>query len=235
MLKYLLILVGLISSLGCRENESVITIVDIGQLDRLGIAEQLRIINKYSPKVIGLDFLLITDSLDKDVQLVKEIENTKNLVQASTLHNFVEPLNHWDSLQVYHSKFLKGNSCFSNITITDDSVFVPELPMRQYYKNKAISAFSYGVADNSFGVKSKYKGNKDKDFSFERSSIGRCFKVISSTDLLKENFNKKDLNHKIVLMGYVSDKEDSFFLDDNRTKRISGVEIHASIIRQIIE
>ena len=235
MTKCLLIIVGLISSLSCKENDSEITIVDIGHLDRIGIARQLSIIQKYSPKVIGLDFLLTTDSLDKDILLAKEILRSKNIIQASTLHEFIEPLNYWDSLELYHEKFRNDNFGFSNITITDDSVFIPELPMIQYYRQKTIHSLSYVVANNSFGVKQKYKQNDDKDFYFAKSSIGRRFKIISVNDLLTEKFDKKYLKDKIVLMGHVSGKEDSFYLDDKRTKRISGVEIQASIIQQLIE
>ncbi len=235
IMKYLLILVGLISSSSCKENDSQITIVDIGHLDRAGIARQLSIIKKYSPKVIGLDFLLTTDSLEKDILLARQISKPKNIIQSSTLHEFIESLNYWDSLELYHAKFQNGNFGFSNFTITDDSVFVPELPMRQYYKERTIHSLSYVVAENSFGVKTKYKQNNDKDFYFDRNLIGKYFKVISVEDLLTENFSKNDLKNKIVLMGHVSDNEDSFYLDEKRTKRISGVEIHASIIRQLIE
>jgi hypothetical protein len=41
--------------------------------------------------------------------------------------------------------------------MTDDSVVVPELPMRQYYKDRRLFAFSYLIAENSFGVKDKFK------------------------------------------------------------------------------
>ena len=235
MTRYLLIIIGLISSLSCKQNDSVSTIVDIGRLDRIGIARQLSIIQKYSPKVIGLDLLLTTDSLDKDILLAKEILRSKNIVQASTLHEFIEQQNYWDSLELFHEKFQNDNFGFSNITITADSVFVHELPMIQYYRQKTIYSLSYVVANNSFGVKQKYKQNGDKDFYFDKTSIGRQFKIISVNDLLTGKFDKKDLKDKIVLLGHVSDKEDSFYLDDRRTKRISGVEIHASIIRQLIE
>jgi CHASE2 domain-containing sensor protein len=235
MIKYVITIIGLISSLSCKENDSLITIVDIGHLDRVRIAKQLSIIKKYSPKVIGLDFLLTTDSLDKDILLAKEISKLKNIIQSSTLHEFIEPLNYWDRLELYHPKFQNGKFGFSNITITDDSVFVPELPMRQYYKERTIHSLSYVIAENSFGVKTKYKQNDDKDFYFDRNLIGKHFKVISVEDLLTEMFNKNDLNDKIVLMGHVSDNENSFYLDKKRTKRVSGVEIQASIIRQLLE
>ncbi|MFM7852864.1 MAG: hypothetical protein ACKO96_13340, partial [Flammeovirgaceae bacterium] len=145
MKNYLILLVGLIFSLGCSQKEPVtITIVDIGHLDRVGIAKELSIINKYSPRVIGLDFLLNTDSLDKDIPLSEELERTPRMIQATKLHNN-DPyeITKWDSLEMYHSKFRFGKQGFSNITVTEDFVIVRELPMRQYYKADTEFAFSY--------------------------------------------------------------------------------------------
>jgi CHASE2 domain-containing sensor protein len=235
MWKYLLIILLLIN-LGCVVEKSFITIVDIGRLDRNGIAKELSIINKYSPKVIGLDFLLTTDSLEKDTSLSRILSQTKKMVQASTLHN-----NHplliarWGSLEMNHPKFRFGRHGFSNITITNDSVIVRELPMRQYYRTQPEFAFAYQVAIeyDSNRINPKYR-NDDKDFAFEKNSFGRYFKVISVEDLMAAKFDKDDLIDKIVLVGHVSNTEDSFFLNENDTERIAGVEIQACIIKQIL-
>jgi len=238
MTKYLIIFGGLIFSLGCTKEEPVtITIVDIGHLDRVEIAKELSIVNKYSPRVIGLDFLLTTDSLDKDIPLAEELSRTTKMIQATKLHNNdPRDVTKWDSLEQYHPKFRFGNSGFTNMTITDDSVIVRELPMRQYYRDDTEFALSYLIASHydSDKINSKYK-NGDNDFSFDKDAFGRYFKVISAKDLLTENFDKKDLIDKIVLMGVISDKEDSFYLDDSRTKRISGVEFQACIIKEILD
>lgn len=85
MTKYLLLL-SIIFIWGCsrKEKEPVsITIVDIGYIDRAQITKELSIVNKYNPRVIGLDFLLTIDSLEKDVALAEELSRTKNLVQST--------------------------------------------------------------------------------------------------------------------------------------------------------
>lgn len=238
MIKHLLLTAGLIFSLGCTKKEPItITIVDIGRLNRAGIAKELSIVNKYSPKVIGLDFLLTTDSLDKDILLSEELARTPNMVQATQLFNN-DPIDDtkWDSLKIYHPKFRFGRHGFTNLTMTDELVFVPELPMRQYYRDDTEFAFSYLIASeyDHLRVNEKYKSG-DHDFSFDSDSFGHHFKIISVKDLLSENFDRNDLTGKIVLMGHVSDREDSFYLDDRRTKRISGVEIHAGIIKEILD
>src|SRR5258707_11902475 len=100
----------------------------LSTLDTLTEKELLRIlsiINKYSPKEVGLDFLLTTDSLYKDGPLSDAISKAKNLVQSSKLHNNDESvITKWDSLERYHPKFQFGSYGFSNISITDDSVIV---------------------------------------------------------------------------------------------------------------
>lgn len=214
----------------------MITIVDIGYLDRTGIAKELRIINKYSPRVIGLDFYLSTDSLEKDYQLMEAISMTKNLVQITGLYNNdSEDITKWDSLEQYHKKFRFGTHGFSNITITDDSVIVQELAMRQYYRDETEFALSYQVAHayDSNRIIPKYKKGYG-DFSFSRKSFGSYFKVLSIEDIMTENFDERDLTDKIVLMGHISNLN-SFYLDEKRTKRISGTEIQANIIREIID
>jgi CHASE2 domain-containing sensor protein len=236
-MKKLLSIMCLVVAFGCvHDEESFITIVDIGHLDRGGLAKELVIINKYSPKVIGLDFLLTTDSLDKDIALVRAISEAGNLIQASRLHNNdPNEITRWDSLQLYHPKFRAGKHGYSNFT-ADDSVIFYELPVRQYYKAETELAFSYLVASeyNSDRINPLYKDD-DRDFAFARSFLRRDFKIISINDLMTGNFDKKDIAGRIVLMGNVSDTEDSYYVDEGKSERIAGVEIHASIISQILD
>jgi CHASE2 domain-containing sensor protein len=233
--KTFLIVVGLFFSFSYKHHDpSVITIIDIAHLDRIGIAKQLQIINKYAPKVVALDFMLTTDSLQKDELLRSELIRVKNLIQTSILHEYIDELNYWDSLETYHAKFEQRSMGFSNIAISNDSVFIPKLPMRQHYRDREIKSLCYVIAERSFGVNPAFNARHDDDFYFARSKIGKLFKVITAGQLLSENFNKNDLDGKIVILGHVSDKDDGFFIDKERTKRISGVEIQASLVYQIL-
>ncbi|NOS92959.1 MAG: CHASE2 domain-containing protein, partial [Cyclobacteriaceae bacterium] len=156
-----------------------ITIVDIGYVDRTEIAKELRIVNKYKPKVIGLDFLLTADSLEKDIPLIEELAKTKNMVRAMVLHN-----NHpthstrWDSLEQFHAKFRFGKQGFSNMTITNDSIIVREMPMRQFIQENIQYAFSYQVASqfDYYKVKPKYEIGT-RDFLFDESIFNYSFKL----------------------------------------------------------
>ncbi|GIL22723.1 MAG: hypothetical protein BroJett042_12360 [Bacteroidota bacterium] len=229
-------IVGLLISIACSAQKSEITIVDIGNLDRTGLSNHLAIVNKFSPKVIGLYFLLTTDSLEEDLALVQEIAKGKNIIQSSKLHNNnSKNIYRWDSLEMYHLKFRHGESGFSNLTLTDDSVLVYELPMRQFYRKEIVQAFSYEVAykyDSNL-IRPMYKKGVE-DFTFKRNFIDQFFKVISVPDLLAGNFDKKDLANKIVLLGHVDDPN-SFYTDHTRLKKISGVEVQACLIQSIMK
>jgi hypothetical protein len=235
MFKYYLIII-LIIGFGCSIKESdTITIINIGHANRIGIANQLKIINQSSPRVIGLDILLVKDSLDIDVSLSNEIKRCKSLVVGFNLQN--EFFNHmWDSLEMNHPKFNHWVGGYLNLSTTDDDVLIKELPLRQYYKDSIVCAFSYTVAylyDLS-KVNSEYK----KGFyyqSFSDNVFNRKFKVINANELLSNNFNKNDLKDKIVLMGYIGKDEDYYYLDEDKSIGINGVEVHASIIEQLLK
>jgi CHASE2 domain-containing sensor protein len=230
-----LVILGLVISLGCvSKRDPIITIVNIGHSNRIEIGRQLEIIKKYSPKIIALDFYLIPDSLDKDLILVKELEAIKNTVQIVGLHDLYEPDYIWDSLEVSHPKFKIANHGFANLA-SQDSLLIKELPMRQSFDSNEIYSFSYVVAENSFGVKNKFKGTGENDLKFKMDGLGENYKLITADQLFSGQFNKEDLKDKIVIMGYIGEKEDILYLDKGKTKKINGVQVHAAIIDEIVD
>lgn len=115
-----------------------------------------------------------------------------------------------------------------------NSVLVRKLPMYQHYRNDVEFAFSYVVASryDSYKIGSKYKKGSD-EVSFGEDEFSRHFKVISIHELIAGNFDRKDLEDKIVILGYISNS-DPFYLDKEKTVRISGTEIQASLISKIL-
>jgi CHASE2 domain-containing sensor protein len=225
----------LLVSIACADKKDpVITIVNIGQTNRIQLGRQLGIIKQFSPKVIALDFYLVPDSLDKDIVLVHELETIKNTVQIVGLHHLHERSATWDSLEISHPKFKIANHGFANLS-TEDSVIINALPMAQTFHATQIQSFSYAIAQNSFGVKNKFKNTGNKELKLNLDTIGKNYQPINADDLLSGNFRKQDLNDKIVIMGYLGEKEDFFYLDHRKTKRVNGVEIHAAIVEEILD
>jgi CHASE2 domain-containing sensor protein len=235
MKKVNILAIGLLALLSCKKEETFVTIVDIGRNDRIKLGEQLKIIGKFSPRIVGLDFYLVPDSLDRDTIIVNGLKKLSNSVQVVGLYNFHETLNVWDSLKVSHSKFKVGNHGFSNLSAEDDSVIVRRLPLRQSFLDKEYYSFGYIVAKNSFGVKPKYRDIGDEELDFNLNNFEENYKLISSEDLILGKFRKEDLLGKIVLMGYIGEKEDFFYMDYKRNRKINGVEIHAAVIKELLD
>ncbi|MBS1507302.1 MAG: CHASE2 domain-containing protein [Bacteroidetes bacterium] len=223
---------------GCGQEKknqvNVITIVNIGNNDRIELGKQLRIILDNSPKLVGLDFFLVPDSLGKDSILVKELSRATNTVQVVALHDFDSVTKTWKYLEVSHSKFKATAYGYSNIATTDDSVLVRGLPLKQSYKNSFIPSFSYAIAQKYSGVKDKYRNTDTKGISFPFLQFERGYSVITKEDLMKGNFDKSNIEGKIVLMGYIGYGDD-YYLDHGRHWKVNGVAIHAAIINEIID
>jgi hypothetical protein len=235
MLKYILIFI-LVFGFSCANKESdFITIINIGHTNRIGIANQLKVLNQSSPRVIGLDILLVNDSLDIDTSLSNEIKRSKSLVVGFNLKN--EFFNHmWDTLEQNHPKFKNWVGGYLNLSTTDDNVLINELPLRQYYKDSIVCAFSYSVA-YSYDL-SKLNSEFKNGFyyqTFSKRIFKRKFKIINGKELISNNFNMHDLKDKIVLMGYIGKDEDYYYLDDDKSFGINGVQVHASIIEQLLK
>jgi CHASE2 domain-containing sensor protein len=213
-------------------NGPAITIVDTGETNRIKLGQQLRIINKFSPRVIGVDFFLVPDSAGVDSILVKEFAIAKNTVFAVALHDPLDETAMWNSLEASNSKFRAKARGFVNFT-KEDSVIQLKLPMLQFYRGKHIYAFSYKVAERSFGVKEKYRHNEVEEFSLPVTNF-KNYTLITSEQLFSGKFDPKDLTDKIVLMGYIGKKEDLLRVESSPDK-VNGVEIHAAIINELIQ
>ena len=219
----------------------MITIVDAGNLNRTELGEQLKIISECSPRIVALDYFLVPDSGAIDKNLIEAFSRLNNTVQCVAVHSNTVHKDIWDTLETSHPKFTPNFRGYSNISITDDSVIIPELPIKQFYRDDLIYSFSYVVAANSFGINSKYKSYVDETFGFEFRDMefdieefAHKFKIISAPDLMSRNFSLSDLQNKIVVVGYIGNSEDDFYLNKERKRKINGVEIQANFIRLLL-
>jgi CHASE2 domain-containing sensor protein len=223
------------ATLGCAKKGSLITIVDVGHNNRVEIGKQLRVINKYSPKLIALDFFLVPDSLEHDTILVKELNNAKMIIQGVGLHwsNSRWYGNGRDSLDISNPKFNAAEFGFLNL-MGEDSVLVKELPMMQPFGTIPIYSFSYVIARNSYGVDRQFIAKNYEPVKLELKGLGRNYQFISRKDLAAGKFRSRDFKDKIVIMGYLGGKEDFLYLNKEKKQKVNGVEVHAAIIEEII-
>lgn len=94
-----------------------IVIVNIGNLGREGIAQQINILNQFKPKVIGLD-VIFADAKDPlgDYALEDALANVDNLVLTSRGINYDWTSNVFDSIQLSYPQFSRhGVSGYANL------------------------------------------------------------------------------------------------------------------------
>lgn len=234
-----LIIVGVV--IGCSSpsattpKDHIVTIVDIGNCDRLELGRMIRTVKKHSPRVVGLDFFVVPDSADNESILVKELYEVKNVVMIAGLHNSTggDDYNDFDSLELSHPKFGVDLYGFGGLT-SEDSVVQLEHPMIQLCKGQDVFSFAFVVAATAGDVRYRFLRHTYDEFDFDLE-FGNHYNLIREQDLRSGNFSKDAIEGKIVLFGYMKDDADFFYLSNAKRKKIQGVEIHAAIINELID
>lgn len=243
--------------------DTSIVIVNVGNLSRDGIADQINIINSYEPKAIGLDFFLRSaKSPYGDSLLAEALSNVENLVMVSRLNYYNEKTNSFDTLEMSHPMFVRNSiSGFANL-ITDAEnqdkfkTCRSFTPTETHQNGKAINAFSVKLAeiydpeatekflarDNDYEI-INYRGN----IWNQSGEFANVFPSLDVDDVFKRNFEPEMIKGKIVLFGYTGASfgdtswEDRFYTPLNlnyagkTNPDMFGVVIHANIISMILK
>jgi CHASE2 domain-containing sensor protein len=235
-----------------------VVIVNIGKLDRTDIAQQITILNKYKPRVIGLDIIFPKlREFEQDSLLAMAFAQTENLVLGTKL---LEPKDMpdgtilWDSLKVSRPEFAKhaDRQGFTNTISTGDAqfetwrdaaikekkkngeyVYCFAAEILEFYDEKAAKVMKN--RNNPYEI-INYKGNLDK------------YTVLDIEDVMEEKFLGDVIKNKIVLMGYLGEDYKSTIWDDDKyytpmnekqagrtTPDMYGVVGHANIISMALE
>lgn len=240
-----------------------IVLVNIGQLDRKGIAEEIEIIHSQKPKVIGIDcsFRVRKDPKD-DSLLAQALSKVKNLVLYSRLTFSGGIINEkFDSVTLCHPYFAQyGKAGYCNLKLS----FSEEYSVLRYFRptifigNHLQKSFAIEVASLSDSTKVKkilerenelevinYRGNLDAFYSLDVKD------VLGLPDSVSQGKRTEipSLKDKIVLMGFMGNDlnrdfnltiEDKFhtpmnpnFLDRS-VPDMFGLIVQANIISMIL-
>ena len=224
-----------------RENPGVddrITMVNIGNLDRRGIAALIEQINTHHPKVIGIDAFfrhLKTNSLEElesDSLLALALSKVNHMVMVSELHENPEK-NTIDSVEISHPKFMQfAESGFADMITEGRDFFKTSRscsPTEIVNKKKTLS-FPVKMAFLYDSVKTKRflaRGNPTEVINFQGNIDTRkegvsanskiVFTAIDWQQVLDTLYEPSVFENKIVIMGYMGDYighhtwEDKFF------------------------
>lgn len=241
-----------------------IVVVNVGNLSRDGIAEQINILNSYNPKVIALDFFLRQPkNAYGDSVLAEALSHVENLVMVGRLDYYNEVTKSFDTLETSHPMFTKyGVTGFANL-ITDAEnqnrfktcrSFTP----KEYFgiPQKPISAFAVRIAEIYDPQATKAFLDRGKPYeliNFRGNILGsegefaNVFPSLDVEDVFRRNFTPEMIRDKIVLLGYTgaylgdTSWEDKFYTPLNlnyagkTNPDMFGVVIHANILSMILQ
>lgn len=241
-----------------------IVIVNIGDLPREGIARQIEIINKYQPKVIGLDVMLdAPKEWAEDSALTRVLSKTLNIVIGEKLINFDEEAGEFEMTikpddHIVQEAQLGYVNLITNARIQEDlkmcREFTPSeqvsgetryaFPVRLAYAYDSAKTEKFLARDNDIEVVN-YKGNI---ISFSAAQYGMKYFALDVYDVFDENFTEDLFRDKIVIMcflgKFIGDNEtteDFYFTPMNENyvgkakNDMFGGVIHANIISQILD
>ncbi len=233
-----------------------IVLINIGNLPRAGIAEEINIISKYDPKVIGVDALFkdLKDPLG-DSLLRAAFLNAGNIILASKLEGCSEASGGCDSMGGIHPYFAEGMDLgYANLISTASSqekfktnrTFAPKVKLQ----GNTVEAFSVKLARYAHSLNVQLLLNRKYPYEVVNfrgyGGIGGRFFSLDVMDVFTENFDPALIKDKIVVFGFMgqdfNDKswEDKYFtpLNEDYAGRTNpdmfGVTIHANIIAMII-
>ncbi len=243
--------------------EERIVLVNIGQVSRPEIGEMLNIINKYNPRVVGIDtfFDIPKDTLG-DFVLEMAFANTENLVMPSKiLFSMDGP--EYDSMHYSYWQFMQHADDTAYVNLLTEAKVQEDLKMNRQFMPKNVvqgeEHIAFGVKlasyydpeaaekflarDNKFEIVN-YRGNV---LDYGASKFGNKFFALDVPDVFEENFTPDMIEDKVVIFAYLGrylgDREsfeDKFYTPLN-SKYIGrsfpdmyGGVIHANIVSMIL-
>lgn len=239
-----------------------VVIVNIGYLSRAGIAEQIKIINKYNPRAIGMDtFFASEKDPEGDSLLAQALSEVENLVMPVQLL-YSEETDNFDNSKVSLPKF-NANAHMAHVNLIT-GVGVQQTDVKtcrtfspaETYLGEELPAYAVKMAE--FLSPEKAGNFLKRNYEYEtikyRGNIidylGKyvpMFPALDVEDVFYENFVPELIEGKLVLFGFLGadfgdiyNTEDKYFTPMNEkyagrgSPDMFGVVIHANIIAMIL-
>lgn len=247
-----------------QEIDTNIVLVNIGTLNRAQLAAQINILNKYQPKVIGIDsyFYRLKEGLG-DTLLAEALNEVENLVMLSKLIEYNEETDTYDSLARSHPLFLSNAiTAYANLDTDaehqDDFKAVRRFPPKWQVGDHEEHAYAVKLAEiyqpqagkkalsrNYLFEEINFKGNMINPY--HHMEVPEVFRAIDIKDLFEENFDPTWVKDKIVIMGYLgldfkdTDWDDKFYTPLNPVfagkvePDMYGAVVHANAVAMILD
>ena len=202
-----------------------ITIVDIGDLDRAGIAALLAEVNSHEPAVIGLDVMFYGfKDPESDYILDSVAASIPNLVTACRMIDYDAATGHYGDVE--KSFFVTENSRMGYVNTE-----VPYVePVRMFsfdriLQGDTISSLSVKLAESYIQGEIGRGGNANKRIDYKYVGFNKvaCDSVSNYSYLI---------NNRIVLLGSLDDPTDRL---NTPIHEMQGVEVVAYIVQTLVD
>lgn len=243
--------------------ENHIVLVNIGKLDRAGVAELVNVINDYEPIAIGIDaFFRKPKTPELDIPLMQSFSRTKNLVLVSELYeNPISDIT--DSIGYSNPMFMQyakpgfadmiaegkntlntARDCIPKELFGSDTVLSFPTKLAQIYDSEKVKR--YLGRNKDFEV-INYQGNINVHSEGSVSNSKTVFIALDWDQVLNRQFEPDELKGKIVILGYMgeyigdNDWQDKFCTPLNKqyvgrtAPDMYGVVVHANIVSMILK
>lgn len=231
--------------------DTSIVIVNIGNEDRQGIARIVRNINKYSPKVVGIDaFFRMPKDEYGDSVLAESFRSTNNLILVSKVAFKTSDEREFDTLETSNPMFMKGvKTGYANLIVDQMRSFMTcrETTIQERYAGKVEPSFALAMADvfapsKAALARKRHEGIESINFRGNESS----FYHVDVDMALDSMADLSIVSNKVVILGFMGASlgaksfEDNFFtpLNEQYVGRsfpdMYGCVVHANILAMIL-
>ncbi|MCU0428416.1 MAG: CHASE2 domain-containing protein [Cytophagaceae bacterium] len=224
-----------------KEYDPNIVLVNIGNLDRAGIAAQIEIINKHKPKVIGIDAFFRNPKHSEDAYkdsllvmgdsaLARAISKVDNMVLGielieDTVNNKVSSIKwchpmfrfphtkyaYLDMISEGKNNFKTARNCFLREKLGDSVVLSFPAKMASLLKPECLKEIE--VRNNDTET-INYIGNVNTVTSDGTPNSKITFSAVDAYQVLNEEFEPEMFKDKIVIMGFMGDNFDKYDKED---------------------
>lgn len=230
-----------------------LVLVNIGRLDRAGIAEEIKIINRFKPKVIGVDAAFRQPkSPEVDSALAQAFAEIENLVLVTGIHKPNKEAEQFDTLETSHPMFNQyAVTGFANLIVESEDIYKScrSFSPKELVNGKTELAFPVRIAQvyNPAITDKFFQRNKKYEIiNYRGNYYTGAFYALDVEDIFDPERDLSFIKDKIVLMGFMGENFSSRTLEDKLYTPLNenyvgkahpdmyGVVIHANSISMIL-
>jgi CHASE2 domain-containing sensor protein len=230
-----------------------VVLVNIGRLDRAGIAEEIKLINRFKPKVIGIDAAFRQPkSPEGDSALAQAFAQADNLVLVTGIHKFNKDAEQYDTLETSHPMFNQyAATGFANLIVESDDIYKScrSFSPKEQVNGQTELAFPVKIAQMYNPVKANKflkRNNEYEIINYRGNYYTGAFYALDVEQILDPEMDLSFIKDKIVLMGFMGENLSSRTLEDKLYTPLNenyvgkahpdmyGVVIHANSISMIL-